>query len=484
MNGDWSPIAVDAQRSAALILHPTATPLQVLLGTATDDADLSPYATRVQQSAGEVTATVTWHTQLNGANQPRAGQVLECRLGAQPLWIGIIEAISDYRHERGTRQLGITARSRDGGPLWRDTQRVTPVYSAGTPLSYIARQVAQSLGLSDAENLLGEVAAYTQHSNTQLANLTAWDMLTALYLPSGREPWVDAVGRLKTISRDVARPADIVLTSDRVKAITGSRSRPSTTAVRLKWLDASLSKVTKQDQSLAVETLTAGFFQPEVKKDVKFSQDGTQRAEGTRLVIKQSCNNGLLRVADEIYEQLTQTGGRIRLINTYYSALFVTGALAGVAAAGNLPDYSLTTGGPTIPTGKVAQAALLLLATTAMSSIGTGTYEIWGQPYDYVHARNTTEAYDESAPAWLEQIKEIESDLVTSQANSEAVASRELRYEVRSATSYGATLVDDPRIERGDILEFPDASRLYVTNYKRDLSRSATALLDVEGFRA
>jgi hypothetical protein len=43
--------------------------------------------------------------------------------------------------------------------------------------------------------------------------------------------------------------------------------------------------------------------------------------------------------------------------------------------------------------------------------------------------------------------------------------------------------VDDPRIERGDIIALKDGSRVYVTDYTRDLSFGAPATLDITGFR-
>lgn len=484
MNLNWSPSPIDAQRSAAVILHPTAALVDVIDGAADDGVDLSDYAKTIRQSANEASVTLTWNTQLNGAAQPVPGQILELLLNGQQLWVGVIDSLNDYRLERGERQLSLTARSRDGNPLWRDTQRITDIYPAGTWLSFIAVDIAQSLGLTDAEIDLPTLAVTTVHSNTQLANVTGWQMLETLYQPSGYEPYISANGVLKAISRDTTRSPDIVLSEERVRAITGSRGKLPATAVRIKWLDPLLTKVTQQDQALTTETLTAGFFQPKVEQTVYFSPDRLQRAQSTYMVIKQSCNSGLIPVAREDYAQRSDTAGRITLTNTYYSAIFITAALLGAQAAGALPDIAPTGGGPTVPTGKITQAALLFAAMYVMSSIGSGSYEIRGLPYDWARARNTTEAYDDSAPEWSQKIIEIENDFVMNQSMSEAFAVRELLYQARSAVSYGAVIVDDPRVERGDILQLPDGSRLYVTGYSRELSRGAPAMLNVEGFKA
>jgi hypothetical protein len=477
---------VDSQREAGVILHPTATLLSVIEGTATDGVDLSVYSTRISQSATECSVSVTWNTQLNGANQPMPGQVLELKLYGATLWIGVIETINDYRLERGERSLSLVARSRDGNPKWRDTQFVTLLYPLGTWIGTIATDIAHTLGLTDAEILLPQLNVATVHSNMQMANCTAWQMLESVYQPAGYDPYIDALGRLKVISRNTTRAADITLAADRVKNIKGSRSTPPVTAIRVKWLDPLLSKVTQQDQPLATESLTAGFFQAEVKAKVKFSGDEKQRAENTYMVIKQSVNSGLLPVATETYSQISETEGRIVLENTYYSAVFVTAALYGAYEASSIPDgvqLVTPTTGFTIPNGRKIQAALLFAAMYVMSSIGSGQYEIRGRPYDWVRARNLTEAYNDATDSWVQKIVEIENDFVMSQAMSEAYAVRELLYQSQQATSYGVTIVDDPRIEHGDILQLPDGSRLYVTGYQRDLTRGAAAMLDISGFK-
>lgn len=483
---------MDAQRSAQVFYYADATPLEMVLETAADSSpgavDLSPYATAVRQSANEASVTVSWHHELDGNAQPAPGQTLEIKLDGQALWWGVIDAINDYRLESGNRSLTIVARSRDAMPHWRDVRRVTDLYPTATPIVYIARQIAESLGMTAAEIMLPGSAGYTIHSNTQLADLSAWDMLEQIFLPGGYVPFVDARGRLKTISRDASRSADVILTEDQVLSVAGSRNRPSATAVRVRWLDPSLTKVSQQDQVLATANITAGFFQLEQNQDIVFSDDGSQRAENTYMVIKQSANSGLLPVCDEEYEQLTQTTGLITLTTQFWAPALATAALAYLIYLAANPDVvqtNIVTGtGVTIPIGRIeqmsAEATLLLI----MMSIGTGSYEIRGTTYDYVHGRNTTEAYDCDASEWVENVLEIENDFVMSEDAAQALAVRELIYAVKSANSYSVSIVDDPRIEPGDILQLHDGTRLYVTGYSRDLSRGAPAVLEVEGFRA
>jgi hypothetical protein len=492
MDGTWTPYAIDAERTAQVLYYRDATPLELVLGTAAAGSpgavDLSPYATAIKQSASEASVTVSWHHELDGTAQPQPGEIIELKLDGTSLWWGIIEAINDYRLERGQRVLTILARTRDAGPFWREARRVTDLYPTATPLAFIAREVAISLGMTDAELLLPSSSGYTIHSNTQLADLSGWDMLETLYLPGGFAPFVDARGRLKVISRDVSRAADVILTEERVVSVNGARNRQPLTLVRVKWLDPNLTYVSQQDQALANATITAGFFQLKQEQDVEFSRDASQRAGSTYMVIKQSANSGLVPVCDEDYEQLTQTTGRITLTTTFWAPLLATADLAFLIYLAANPDIvqtNIVTGtGITIPIGRIeqmtAEAALILI----MMSIGTGMYEIRGTPYDYVHARNTTEAYDCDAPAWLQRDVEIENDFVMSEDAAQALAVRELIYQAKAANSYSVTIVDDPRIEPGDIVELHDGTRLYVTSYSRDLTRGAAATLDIEGFRA
>jgi hypothetical protein len=481
MNPDFIPVPNDSIRVVKLLLYASATPLQIIQGTATGALDLSPYVIKMTQKPRQLDFTLSWHSELFGL-LPLPGNLVVVNLGTQLLWTGVAEEVANYQSERGTRELAITARTRDGNALWRTSPRVSGIYPEGTQLTFIAQQLCSAIGLAPAEMALPAVSAYTVHSNTQMANLSIWDMLTTLYQSVGYQPYVDGYGKIKCISRDTQRTADLTITSDRVIAITGSYSKRQKTAVRIKWLDPNLTQVIQPAQSLATASLTAGFFQPTVEKDVAFSTDGTQAALNTYLVIKQSCNSGLLPVATEGYVQLTPTLGHITLTNTYFTLIFLVVDLAGILAASYIPDEVAF--GFTIPIGRIVQGLLLFAAMLVMSSIGTGSYEIWGQPYSWVHQMNTTEAYDFTAPAWQEAITEIENDFVMSEAMSEAFATRELLYEVQSAVSYGAQIVDDPRIEVGDILALPDGSQIYVTDYERDLTRGAAAILGITGFQA
>lgn len=484
MDGRFTPSPADSERNVAVHLYAMGDDFAAVrsgTGTATD---LAPFASRIEQSPDELTVQLAWHQELYGAGQPKPGQLVAVQLNGMTLWIGVLDAINDYRTQSGTRTMTLTARRRDSLPKWREVRRVTDLYPLATRLDTIIRDVAKAVGLTDDEIAIPPMAQAVPHSNVQLADQTAWEMLETLMLPSGYSPEIDGLGRLRARPRDIfGRSADVSLAPERLVAVTGGRSRAPISATRLKWMDPNLTETVQAGRALANANITAGFFQIEQKQDVFWSEDRTQRARDTYLVVKQSANSGLVNVCDETYQALSHTGGKIRL----ETAAWVPGLIAvflAIKAASALSDIAPTGGGPTIPIGKMAQGALELSVLLVLASIGTGSYEVWGTPYDYVHARNTTEAYDSARPDWGEAVEEVDSDLIADGAHAQAVAARELIYRAKSAQRYGATIVDDARIEPGDLLELPDGSRLYVIGYRRNLSRDAPAELAVEGFAA
>lgn len=481
--------ADDSTRVTTVFLHKDS-PLNVFLGNSVPLLELTPFITSLRQSASEVNASFAWHTELYEASQPTPGQILEIKLEGETYWIGPIQAVNDYRLASGSRAISVVARSRDATPAWRDVKRATDVYPTGTPISYIATQIAQAIGLSSEEITLPLSGAATVHSNTQLAELSPWAMLTTIYQPEGLEPYVDALGRLKCISRDIARASDVILTdARRLISVTGSKSKPQLTEMRIKWLDPNLTESAQQDRMLDRASVTAGFFQIKQERDTYFSQDQTQRARDTYMVVKQSANSGLLPVCRESYEQLSTTSGKITLRTSAWVPLLATDAIAAKFIAHNTPDTvnvpsSGGVGLPVTPVGRRSEFYADVVLFLTMMSIGTGQYEIWGTPFDYVHARNTTTAYNPEASPWEIAPQEIENDFVTSELQAQAFAILELIYNYRSATAYNLEIVDDTRIERGDIVELADKSRIYVTDYSRDLSFGAPAVLKLQGFRA
>lgn len=482
------PLDRDNTRNPTVLLYSSlATFEDVRSGAVAADVDLTPFATSIRQSPSELSFSLAWHLELYGANQPQPGDLVCAKLDDVPVFVGIVEGVNDYRNSSGTRTMSVTCRSRDATAAWREAPRVTSNYPQGTRLDIIARDIATSLGLAAGEVLLPNVSVATPHSSTQLANIPAWQMLETLMLPCGLSPMVDVLGRLTAYSRDVSRQSDIAVSVDRIIAITGSRSRPPVTRVQVKWLDPALTRVEQQDRALGGANITAGFFQREQRQEIWFSADRTQRARDTRMVIVQSSNSGLLDVADEEYSPnglvggAGDLGGVITLTTKKWVPLLVVGNFVAAALAANIGDRE--TSSTTVTIGRRLEAIYRMVIYLTLASIGTGVYEVWGTPYDFVHGRNTTEAYSKNSLRWEDKLDVVETDFIANEEHAQSVGARELIYKARGGASYNLDMVDDLRIQRGDILALPDASRIYVTDYQRDLTFGTAAVLNVQGFR-
>jgi hypothetical protein len=505
MDNRWDPPRTDSHRDIRVILHPRASIGAVRRKTSTDGVDLSPMMESGTQTAFDCNIVLKWNYELFGTqNQPRPNQVLEIQFlqngQFQPMWIGIVDNISSYTIARGERSMQLTARSRDSLDIFREAKRVTPLFPMMTDIGYIVQRIALTVGLDDDEIVVPMTSISTAHTNTQMADMSAWEMLETVLLPAGRTPFVDAIGRLRAAPRTLmGTHPDIVLPPEAVKRVQAQRQKSPTSRIRVKWLDPVLKKSRQQGRKLASVDITFGWYLPFWKKTVYFSDDRTLRAENTKMKTTHSANaffgKGYVK---ETYKQTGQNKGEIHLINFGFAIIPAIIALWG--AKHSVPDTVTThvhlvapvVGGPsgineptplpTIPSGRKLEALQQVLFTTAMLMVGNGSYEIHGVPYEWMHARNTTEAFDISVPRWIDNPEDIENDFVMDEAHAQAIAVRELVFRSWSANKWSVEILDDPRIEFGDIIEFPDGSKVYVEDYSRQLGRGSEATMSITGF--
>lgn len=454
-------------------------------GTATPDLELSPYVDNLTVSASGAELGLRFNHELFGAAQPRIGDFIQIAVDGQTLFNGQVDGLTGYREEHGTRTLGLSVKTRDATPLWRQTPWTTDTYPTGTELGVIIQDVLRSLGLTSGEMpTLFLTGLHTVHGDTQLAELPVWEMLTLILQANGVEPFVTAIGKLATISRDVIRNHDLQLETADILNINGERVRPPITHLIVKWLDPVLAKTNTQTQVLAKAQITAGFFKLKQTQRLYWSDDRRQRAENTYMKVLASVNDGLLPVGSEDYSQQDEFSGKVTVTTHAWVPTLAAANMAMMIYASTIPDgVAAVGGGVTIPLGRKIEAGFQVANMLTMMSMGTGSYEIWGDPYDFVHEVNTTEAFDQNAPAWVRLEETVTSDFVMNEAHAQAMAVRELLYRSLSAHSWNVDIVDHLEIEKGDILRLPDGSRLYVNDYSRDLAHGAAAVLSVKGFR-
>lgn len=495
MDTRWPAPQINEAQGYRVYLHKTASIDQVRTGVATDAFDMTPYCSDGTQGPFETELRFDYNNELNPPNQPIPGNVMEVqayRQGTwQVLWVGVVDSIGTYTVAWGKKSMTVICRSRDSLDIWKYSQRVTREYPQGTNLTAIAVDVCAAVGLQNDEILVPTTGYTTAHSNTQMAGISGWQMLTVLFMAMGYTPFVNWGGQVTGASRTVTgRSPDIQVPESMLVRVDASRHYAPTTRVILQWLDPSLSKSAQQGRKLADATITCGFFVPFVQKDIWFSSDKTQRAEGTYMQVKQSANALFIPVALETWTQTSENDGNIKIISLGYTqALFALALAVKISAA--IPDGVVVFGvgigvegssGITIPNGKIAQGIAELALYLTMMSVGTGVYEIWGNPYNWVHARNTSEAYDISAAPWLDNPKTISNDFIMNEGHAQTTCIRELSYQAKAANNYRVVIVNDLRIEYGDILQFSDGTMIYVTDFKRPIGRGTSPELQVTGF--
>ena len=228
-------------------------------------------------------------------------------------------------------------------------------------------------------------------------------------------------------------------------------------------------------------------------KHLTFSPDGTQRAENTYLRARTSVNQfriggtTFLPCFTESWSQDTDINGKIMIVTLGWTYAVLAAALFTKPVAAAIPDGVVAGGfifsaGLTVPVGRVVENVIDIAMLTLLAAMGTGDYEVWGVPFDYVHARNTSQAYDSSASPWLDNPVTTECDFIMNESHAQAVCTRELVYLACSANTWTATIIEDKRVERGDIISFPDGSNMYILDFSRSIAFGAENTLEVSGF--
>ena len=127
---------------------------------------------------------------------------------------------------------------------------------------------------------------------------------------------------------------------------------------------------------------------------------------------------------------------------------------------------------PTIPEGRVTMAAGALASNLiTMMSIGSGSYDIWGMPFDFVYREIEFVAVAPGVEFWNENELEIDNDIVDSCAAAEALAIRELMYQQQVSSPRNITMVHNLHIEQGDVISLPDGRIYTVANWNYNVNR-------------
>jgi hypothetical protein len=221
------------------------------------------------------------------------------------------------------------------------------------------------------------------------------------------------------------------------------------------------------------------------------SDDRRQRAANTRMVVKKSAQESIARLAfgfdimTESYEQEDEFHGEITVTVSIFVPILATVALAEYLALAWVPDDCVVTlgAGFTIPVGRAGQAVALASILLIMMCLGTGQYEIWGEPYDYCYLEKDSIAYVQGLEYYEENPLEIKNDFIGSHERADALAVCELTWQQSLGHPRKLVITNDLALEVGDIVNLPDQRRFFIQSLSKTIKRGEVPLLNLEGFK-
>ncbi|HEV3026362.1 MAG TPA: hypothetical protein VG457_02260, partial [Planctomycetota bacterium] len=276
---------------------------------------------------------------------------------------------------------------------------VTPVWVAvSTPGD------TPGMGLSQDEILFGAQGFQTLHVSNQIVDTNCLDALWQIFFLVGKKPKFDSRGRLTAVDVDLDKPAVRIFSAGDI-TVEAIQSQPNDIEVNnqvvLHGLDHNLSQVVQAAQQLVSLDAVTGFFDDVYKKTLWFSNDRSQAALDTYLVTRKK-----IWFSDAAWSAIDQFHGQLK-VDTHYLfdaratifALYLATKL-GVAAIDYVLQSDSASGlvGTVVTTFlstevEVLAAARLAMEITSqvalagllwsMNFIGRGTYEIWGNPFQY-----------------------------------------------------------------------------------------------------
>jgi hypothetical protein len=350
--------------------------------------------------------------------------------------------------------------------------------------------VAQDvMGLADVEIAAPQPWGLVfDKSSNQIVNIPPWEALTSLAQGNFNRVWFNGQGQLATYPFTLDR-VDKVLDNNE---LINTYAQPSTNSevinkVVVTYIDNKLTKVVGAKQSLGTANITTGFFDLQTKLDVFYSDDKKQRAENVELVVKQSINQNDLGISigSESLEIDDEFGGQLVVnVDAFVSALAVAG-IGGIISSSFIGDTVVGVGaGTTIPTGRIIEGASIVAVLVAMMILGTGVYEIVGTPFDYAFLEKTAIAVCDNLPFWEEKQMDIRNEFISTEDHAHQLALNELLFQKSLGQPRTLVLQNDPRIEKGDILQLPSGAKFFVQQASKTIGRSGNVQLSLKGFRS
>lgn len=409
------------------------------------------------------------------------------------LWTfsGTVEGTYSWSQQRGQNiQVQFSVFSRANNQAWKRRNVTSNNYTVGSDWSSMFENIAKDVMLlSDAEFNVNTPwgIPFSKNSN-QVVNYPPWDALEQLSFGVKKKPWFNGKGQLSLYSTEQKRITETLADDTYLRKYEARASTSETiNKVILTYLSNTLSRVDGPDQNLASATITAGFFTPSITVDAFYSDERHTRCDNPRFIVKQSANSGLLSFCTETMNKIDEFHSQIEIDVSVWAPTLATAMMAGVLAASLIPD-SVVVGlfaGITVSVGRAVEATLMVGIMLIMMCIGTGSYEIWGTPYEMVYLEEQAIALKSGVEFWQEREKEIRNDFVSTLDQAQPLVVNELHFEVMKEQPRALLLRYDPRIEPGDVIQLSSQVKIWVENVSRLVTQDSNevATMTVTGYR-
>jgi len=375
---------------------------------------------------------------------------------------------------RLTEGLEATAYGREERYLNLDV--TTEVFGKNTDVGQIALAIATGvMELGQDEVRFGAQGFRSQHVSNQIVSTNCLDALWQLFFTVGKKPKFDAQGRLVAVDVNLDKPAARIFSRGDVtveQSIAAPNDLEVNNEVELHGLSATLTKAVQAMQFLFSVDVVTGFFDSSYDRVFFYSDDRSQRAQNTFLHEKHK-----ISWSDATWTEIDEFSGALSIDTHYlatareiifgvYLALELAVAFLDFLAQqsnGVLGDFLATLRQVLKVAALVALAALLW----AMNFIGRGTYEVWGEPFEFVYQELVSKAKLPSLRP--EEIRSLvyRNDLLSSMDDLDAISREHLRRELVKNQLFTITLMDDPLLEVDDVIELSSGERFYVNAVRR-----------------
>jgi hypothetical protein len=383
-------------------------------------------------------------------------------------------------------ETSLTAYGRRATPLYLKQKFTSATYGKRVEYGTICQEIAldqMHLAAAEMDRFPSALGKVTQFSSNSIVDLTPLEALDKILETVGLVADFDGQGILRAYSRDVRRAPD--LRYEKWDLILAERFEATEievyNSVSVTGLDKNITEVEQPEQALARAVVPIGFWRPSHRVHLQWSENNSLRARHTQLKILTSVNESLMwDMGAEHYDAESEFGGVLRVeLDDFLLSLLAVISLAGTTAAA-FPDLVEAVGvGVTTPIGRIAQGVFQLLAYQTLATQSSGQYEVWGTPVIPVYKEITAVVTATGIPAWAEHVKELSNDWLNTVEELTEIAKLELLWETAQSAPRTLTVLDDWRVEIGDLLLLPSGKKLFVESWRKTLGREDVGALEL-----